>query len=304
MSNLFTSVIDGWASWSQVFQSIPAFTPLIQAIYAREGLAYTDIEHLTPGTNAVFALGDTVVKIFAPKESTLQTKEDYQTELHGLKRAHDLGIPAPRLLASGQVDDAYCFCYLVFTRVPGQEWGKAVPGLAPAQKASLARELRRLTDRLNTPAAPFNQVDVMNRALTGFRWKLYSDVFNSQRRAYLEQRGLGHPVYVHGDLTPDNLLLDASGHLMVIDFADAVLAPAAYEQALVASEVFDFDPDFMAGYFGPADLETLTETCLYGLLLHDYGGDVIASRLGAPGSFPDLAALRLRLRQALSTGRS
>ena len=32
----------------------------------------------------------------------------------------------------------------------------------------------------------------------------------------------------HGDLTRDNILLDPSGTLYIVDFADAALAPAEY----------------------------------------------------------------------------
>ena len=69
MEYLFTPDIQGWASWGRVFQSENAWTPVIRHICEHEKLPFTKLEHLTPGTNAVFKVGDAVFKIFAPKDS-------------------------------------------------------------------------------------------------------------------------------------------------------------------------------------------------------------------------------------------
>ena len=66
---LFNEPIHNWNEWGAIFQSIEAFTPLAREIFRRERLAFSGLENLTPGTNAVFRAGDYVVKIFAAKES-------------------------------------------------------------------------------------------------------------------------------------------------------------------------------------------------------------------------------------------
>lgn len=48
------------------------FTPLVRKIFLREGLEFTCLENLTPGTNAAFRTGNYVVKIFAPRESGME----------------------------------------------------------------------------------------------------------------------------------------------------------------------------------------------------------------------------------------
>ena len=90
----FTATIDGWTSWGRVFQSIEAFEPLIRHILSQHALPIAEIEHCTPGTNAVFKVGDLVVKIFAPKESGFETESDYQTELFGIARSNRMGVSA------------------------------------------------------------------------------------------------------------------------------------------------------------------------------------------------------------------
>lgn len=92
MTNLFTFELNGWNSRSKVFQSIKDFQPLIKYIYESNSLPLSQIEQCTPGTNAVFKVGSTVIKIFAPKESGFDSDSDYVTELFGMERANKLGI--------------------------------------------------------------------------------------------------------------------------------------------------------------------------------------------------------------------
>ena len=49
-----------------IFQLIEAFTPLAKEIFRQEELAFSGLENLTPGTNAVFCAGNYVIKIFVP----------------------------------------------------------------------------------------------------------------------------------------------------------------------------------------------------------------------------------------------
>ena len=49
---LFTCQIENWRDWGKVFLSTAAFTPLAQKIFRQEGLEFTGLENLTPGTNA------------------------------------------------------------------------------------------------------------------------------------------------------------------------------------------------------------------------------------------------------------
>jgi len=110
--NLFTAQINGWQSWGKIFQSIRDLEPLIKYIFRHHNLPFTEIENCTPGTNAVFKVGGLVTKIFAPKESGMDTYSDYKTELFGIERANRLGIQVPQLVLNGTVEDKYIFIIL------------------------------------------------------------------------------------------------------------------------------------------------------------------------------------------------
>ena len=91
---VFAPVLDGWASWGRVFQSIESFTPLARRIFAAHGLPMCPLSPLTPGTHAVFRAGGYVVKIMAPAETGLPPDD---RELLGLRHAAAAGTPAPPL---------------------------------------------------------------------------------------------------------------------------------------------------------------------------------------------------------------
>ncbi len=288
---LFSSTIGGKDDWARLFQSAEAFCPLIEQIFKTHGLPFSEVENCTPGTNAVFRVGSFVVKIFAPMESGFSSGEDYETERFGLSRANRIGARAPRLYAAGTIEDRYRFDYLVMEAVPGQELGVVMDRLSAEEKRRIGRELRRFVDQMDTPCEPFHAGRLRNAAAAE-RWTPFSPAFLREREAFLARAPRSAPVYVHGDLTCDNILITPEGELCVIDYADALTAPIEVELACVMCEAFYLEKPFLAGFFGDYDPESLAETCLVGLLLHEFGANIIESRLAAPQDVESVGALR------------
>ena len=295
MSYLFTEELSSWSSWGKVFQSINAFRPLIKYIFQKENLKFTQIENCTPGTNAVFKVNGYIVKLFAPKESGMDTDTDFDTELFGMCRVNNLGVFAPKLVASGAVEDKYLFCYMVMEYIDGIEISEIRKKLTTDEKYKIGQKLRTITDKMNTSCEPFNNLDVINDIGRYKRWTKYPESFKRERLEYIKSHDFGEHVFNHGDLNGDNILLGKNGELYIIDFADAVLAPKSYEQALITCELFHFEKPYLHGYFGEYSIEELTELCFNGLLIHDFGGDVIKEHLGGIDDFHSLEDLRKRL---------
>ena len=297
--NLFTARIECPEDWGEIFQSAAAFTPLVRFILDSENLPVSEIENLIPGTNAVFRVGSHVIKIFAPPESGFFWESDFQTELFSIRHANKLGVPAPRFKADGFVEDKYHFAYIITEHIEGTEFSELFLSMTGKEKYDFGSELKEITGRLNIPCAPFNDIDVLNDVSRHKRWDKYPDNFKAERLVYINTHDFGGKVFVHGDLCGDNILLTPRGNIYIVDFADAVLAPICYEQALVAVELFDFCPEPLKGYFGGVSPEQLLEICFNGLLIHDFGDDIAMNHVGEPGGFETLNDLRDGIRRKL-----
>lgn len=244
---LFTEEIHNWQDWGRLFQSVPAFTPLVRELYRREGLPFLPLQNLLPGTNAVFRVGETVVKVFAPAQSGLNTESDYAAELFGLRHAENKGVEAPRLLAFGQIQDKYLFYYLLMPYISGSTLGSKESMLSAAEKEKIGAGLKDITGRLNVPCPPFNQVRAVERALKNEGWGKFRPCFLQERKAFLLNLPPEPPVYVHGDLNEGNVLLKEDNSPFIIDFADGLLAPYYYEWVALFG-MFDYSAAYMRGF--------------------------------------------------------
>lgn len=271
----FTETIQNWQDWAAVFQSISAFEPLIRAILQKEKLPLGKVTQLTPGTNAVFRVEQLVIKIYAPKESGMDQTSDQKTELFAARYAKEKGVRAPQVVAHGSLSDRYDFAYMLMPYMEGQDLESVLRSSSKAQQEALGRALREATDRLNQPIPAFNTIDVLKDPERESRWRPYTAAFRTARRAYLESLPASERVFTHGDLCADNVLVTPQG-LCLLDFADAVLAPRCYEGALIAFE-YRLYPRFLRGYFAQDPASELTERLLQGILMHDFGGDIVKS---------------------------
>ncbi|MCL2446305.1 MAG: aminoglycoside phosphotransferase family protein [Oscillospiraceae bacterium] len=293
--NLFTAQINGWDDWENVYQSVLAFAPLIEHVLRKEQLPAAEIERLTPGTNAVFKVGDVVIKIFAPAESGMDQTLDLQTELFAARHAYSLGVRVPKVIANGFVHDKYDFAYIITEFVHGVELAQTLKTMTADEKIKIGQALRCATNKMNIPCACFNGIDVIHDRSRDWRWEGFSAQFKAERLAHIALQDFDQRVFVHGDLNLDNVLLSPNGELCVIDFADAVLAPALYEHALMPFS-FEFDPTLLRGYFGDYSSGEFIDMCLNGLLIHDFGGDIAKEHFGVVDS---LDILRKALEQKL-----
>ena len=251
-SSLFCFDIDR-GSWERIFQSPGAFEPLIRAVFDRHGLDFFEIETLTPGTNAVFKAGDKVVKIFAPEESGFYDIDYFEIEKQAQAHIDNCGVTTPKLLFSGVVEDKYLFRYFVMEFIGGQATGEKVKSYSDEQKSDFAARILDISGKINV-SIKRAAIPVLSKSAClsseRWRWKASPVSFCDERAFVIQSMSFDNPVYVHGDLTADNVIIDDNGGICLIDFEDSLIAPYFYEWPPIVFDLFKRDPAMMAAYFG------------------------------------------------------
>lgn len=308
MKHLFERTVDGWEAWSRVFCDVEAFTPLVRAIYAQNGMPEPEtVANLTPGTNAVFRCDDTVIKLFAPESSGIDSVHDFAVESAMLRYAAKVGIPTSELLRIGIMEDKYKFRYMILSFVEGVEAGEALAGYDVERKEHFARQIRALCEAMNQPCEDLlPPVDLKARALENFRLLTLPERLMRDIRARVKNLAWGRrdEVVVHGDITGENVLIRADGMPVLIDFADGVMGPAWYEWPSIIFELFHCDETLVRAFIGAEPLAVFVQQLMNAVALHDFGANIIADyaqRSGIPlEAIPTLDALGARLERIWS----
>ena len=243
-----------------------------------------------------------MVKVFFPQQSGLDPEPDFRNEAAVCGHLTKLGVPVPKLLAQGLVGDKYDFYYLVTQFCPGREAGDWLPTASPREKEAFARRLKELLALVNRPAPGLiPPVDLRRRGGENPRLAHVAPGLAEELRARARAVDLAGPVLVHGDLTGENVLVDEKGRPVLIDWADACLAPAWYELPPLALGLFQRDPLLLKLWAGE-DREAFVQGVLDGLAIHDFGPDILretAKEAGLP-PFSSLEEVRRLLEQALA----
>lgn len=278
MTRLFQPEITDWQSWGKVFQSVEAFCSLIREICKKEGIpANLSITPLPPGTNAVFRLENFVIKLFAPKESGLDTLIDFQSEQFGIAHAQKQGILTSNIVACGEIQDQYLFRYLLIRYLTGISAGEFLLTAESKARQTFLCQLKQLCQKLNLPVStqPFLIFDFYGEFEQNERWSPFPAAFRQQALEQIAQMDFSNLVYVHGDLTEDNLIVTPKGELACIDFADNKLAPADYELPPILFSLFGFQKDLIKAYQADEPNAHFIRRILQALLIHDFGGDFV-----------------------------
>lgn len=288
---LFREEINGWDSWGRVFQKKECFRPLIEALFLSKGLPAAEMENCPPGTHAVFRVGNYIVKIYAPLEAGA-VETDSLREVWGLKTAYSRGVCVPKLIADGCLEDRYRFHYLITEFLEWPSFAEVCETMPPDRKIIFGRQIRDLTDRMNLPVYPDWPLEAEWTFSEQGRWREFPESFLRERREYLSEYRPDCPVFLHNDLNPDNILVGKTGNPVALDFGDSTLGDAVMEEAIVTAELFRFDPWFLQGYYGEEKQSEIARICREGLLLHPYGGNVLADRLGDVFQITTVAAFQ------------
>lgn len=201
-----------------------------------------------------------------------------QQKFFGLNYSASLGISVPAIIAKGEIEDRYNFKYLILDYIKGTTLGDLKDQLSKEEKEIIGVKLKNILLKWANKIKPFNDIGPLERTLKSLKWQGAPLTFKEAQSKIIND--FHQPVFVHGDLTADNILVDKNLNITIIDFADSLLAPSAYELMPIIGDAFSFDLDFLKGFYGHLDKDKIVEDFIKGALIHEYGFMTLSNLFG------------------------
>lgn len=222
----------------------------------RPDLASAEIRPLAFGwDNASFRVGGARVARLPRREVAAGLIDNEARWLPKLAPGLPLPIPVPEFV--GEPVDGYRWRWLIAPYIPGTPAGT----LVDLDVAECARQLGGFLKSLHTdapldaPINPFRGVPLAARdATTRKRLAVVSDHVERSRLTQLWEEALAAtpfdlaPVWLHGDLHPQNLLVDDDRLSGVIDFGDITAGDPATDLAVAWSFAAEHNVGFWEAY--------------------------------------------------------
>lgn len=157
----------------------------------------------------------------------------------------------------------------------GQEAEHKLPTFTDEQKTNFALALKCITEKLNIPTTSKSIPQLTINDYHNNGWNVFPESFCESRKTFINHFSFNDPVYVHGDLTSENIIISDDGAIHIIDFADSHIAPYYYEWPPIVFDLFGCDPIMMAAYFGDYHHDEFYEYLTVSLLIHEYGAGIL-----------------------------
>lgn len=278
----FDNNIINWNIWCEIFQDIVYFTPIIERIFQIEKLGKIQIiRNVTPGTNAVFRVNDYIVKIFVPNEIKPWLENDYLIERDNALKAMKLNIRTPELINHGSISERYEWNYIIYPFIRGIEAKNCLKAYNRDEKAEFVRNIIDLIYKMRKLQSRTSYNDFLTKVIGNYRWEITQPSLREERINYIKKLKMGDFVFSHGDLTGENILIDQNKKIYIIDFGDSMFAPKFYDFPPIIFDLFYSDP-FMTSIFLEFDNNYSMDIIFNGLLIHDFGMDIIKEYILKP----------------------
>jgi len=290
-TDLFAATITDEHSWKSCWQSKETYIPLLKHIYQINKLSFGEVSTFSECSNAVFRIGETILKIFYPQETAIKDGGEYMAELEGLKFCNGLGINTPDIICNGIIHDSvYTFPYIVMNYINGIDADTAFMKYSQSEKVEHVKKLKELVDIISVPTnINIPRYDEPCRINHNF-WNRMPTLFQEDRMRYIENATFPDAVFNQGDFGGQNIIIDTQGRLHMIDFASCLKAPWYYEMPIWEDSVL------MDAYYGDYKNDDFYDTLLMATLVYHWSPFNIendANDLGVDvNSITSVAALR------------
>ncbi len=288
IQNKLTNLVD----WKEFISKQPAIDEIAKNILKECEISAPKFERINIGTNAVFDLGNTILKIYATYEGSQQhARMDCKREIILSNLLKDAPFRVPAIVRTGCICDRYIMYYSILEKIDAlYPFFNEKNNMNISEQSTSIKELHKVIQVIsNTP---------INTDIAKFYSKPHrnfnedNDEYAQYLQSYFNKNSFDLGI-VHGDLSETNIYLDHKGNTVVLDFEDWMYAPVIAEYPTICFELLKTSQNIQS-FFYNTSLSELIEMLVAGVLLHNESNRFlkkISLQIGKTDSLPTVSDL-------------
>lgn len=252
--------------WKDFIAENSAIDEIAKNILKECAISPQKFERINVGTNAIFDLGDTILKIYASYEETQHAWLDCRREIILSNLLKNAPFCVPSIIRTGYICDRYKMYYNILKKFNGLHSffsGKYNSDLP--EYNTYIKGLHKVIQYINNIPINIHTAQFYSKPIRNFDKN--NDEYSQYLRNYFSNNIFNLGV-VHGDLSETNIYLDYKENIVVLDFEDWMYAPTIVEYPTICFELLK-TPQNIQAFFNYTSLNNFIEMLIAGVLLHN-----------------------------------
>lgn len=250
--------------WKLFLSNRDTIKYLAQRILKQSGFSVSKIERINIGTNAVFDLGNFILKIYAVSEDSnpmLDCKRE--VILSNILQSSPYHIPS--IVKTGYINDRYTIYYNIIEKIEVlYSFADIINSNESSQRRLAIKELHSVIEYLHTLDIDIQIAKMYSKSAKSNI--IEADEYARFLKSYTYQNKLNYGI-VHSDLSESNMYYDSDGKIVILDFEDWMYAPSIVEYPTICIELLR-EPQVVNEFINRMPLSKVIETLIAAILLH------------------------------------
>lgn len=285
--NKLTNLVD----WKEFILKHSAIDEIAKGILKECKVSTPIIERINIGTNAVYDLGNAILKIYATYEESQHAWMDCRREIILSNLLKDAPFRVPSILRTGCIRDRYTIYYNFLEKIDGlYPFFNFENNLNVLEQSMRIQDLYKVIQFINNIPINTYIAEFYSKPLRNFNKD--NDEYAQYLQKYFNKNSYDLGI-VHGDLSETNIYLDHEKNIVVLDFEDWMYAPIIVEYPTICFELLKTSQNIQS-FFYNTSLSELVEMLVTGILLHNESNrflQKISLQIGKPRELPTVGDL-------------
>lgn len=268
MSFIFNTTLKNKKNWLEANSNSVEVHNLISFICKKEKIRVNNVYPLTPSTNAVYRVGCHVIKVFAPEIVGYPAEHEFKREIFMLINLELCGVNAPRLHSYGNINDKYVFYYIITEFIDDSVTAsKFMLNSSPHIINDFLTNLQLVVNKIHNIKADKNLTKLLSRKPSCcFKGDLEVERISLVNN-FINNEALSQNVYVHSDLTGNNILINKNNKITIIDYEDWMYSNEVIELPAIVFELLN-NKVYIKQFLKVLNHCDFIEELFIGLLMH------------------------------------